>query len=34
MEQLPISGRNWMQLSMMVPGITANTVGDTPGIAG
>lgn len=34
MEQLPIAGRNWMQLSMMVPGITANTVGDTPGISG
>jgi hypothetical protein len=34
MEQLPISGRNWMQLSMMVPGITANTVTDTPGISG
>ena len=34
MEELPISGRNWMQLSMMVPGITANTVGDTPGISG
>src|SRR5262245_32304953 len=31
MEELPISGRNWMQLSMMVPGITANSVGDTPG---
>ncbi len=34
MEQLPISGRNWMQLSMMVPGITANAVSDTPGISG
>jgi hypothetical protein len=34
MEQLPIAGRNWMQLSMMVPGITANAVSDTPGIAG
>lgn len=34
MEELPISGRNWMQLSMMVPGITANAVGDTPGISG
>jgi hypothetical protein len=34
MEQLPISGRNWMQLSMMVPGITANTVTDTPGVSG
>ena len=34
MEQLPISGRNWMQLSMMVPGITANTASDTPGISG
>jgi hypothetical protein len=34
MEELPISGRNWMQLSMMVPGITANAVSDTPGISG
>jgi hypothetical protein len=34
MEQLPIAGRNWMQLSMMVPGITANAVSDTPGISG
>ncbi|MGE0126371.1 MAG: carboxypeptidase regulatory-like domain-containing protein [Vicinamibacterales bacterium] len=34
MEQLPINGRNWMQLSMMVPGITANAVSDTPGISG
>ena len=34
MEQLPIAGRNWMQLSMMVPGITANAVTDTPGISG
>jgi hypothetical protein len=34
MEELPISGRKWMQLSMMVPGITANAVGDTPGISG
>jgi Carboxypeptidase regulatory-like domain len=27
MEELPISGRNWMELSMLVKGITANDVG-------
>ena len=27
MEELPISGRNWMELSMMVKGVTANDVG-------
>jgi hypothetical protein len=33
MEQLPIAGRNWQQLSMMVKGITANTVGNQPGVS-
>jgi hypothetical protein len=32
MEQLPISGRNWQQLSMMVKGITANTINSQPGV--
>jgi hypothetical protein len=32
MEQLPIEGRNWQQLSMMVKGITANTVNNQPGV--
>jgi hypothetical protein len=32
MEQLPISGRNWQQLSMMVKGVTANTVTNQPGV--
>jgi hypothetical protein len=32
MENLPISGRNWQQLSTMVKGITANTVGNQPGV--
>ena len=34
MEALPINGRNWMELSMMVKGITANTVTDQPGVNG
>ncbi len=32
MEQLPLQGRNWMELAMMVKGITANSVVDTPGV--
>ena len=32
MEQLPISGRNWQQLAMMVKGITANTINNQPGV--
>lgn len=32
MDQLPIAGRNWQQLSMMVKGITANTVVNQPGV--
>jgi len=34
MEQLPIQGRNWMELSKMVKGITANDVDNNrPGVA-
>ena len=33
MESLPLQGRNWMELSMMVKGVTANDVGNTPGVA-
>ncbi|HYU78932.1 MAG TPA: TonB-dependent receptor [Vicinamibacterales bacterium] len=33
MEDLPISGRNWMELSLQVKGITANTISTTPGVA-
>jgi hypothetical protein len=34
MESLPISGRNWMELSMQVKGITANTISrSSPGPA-
>ena len=32
MEQLPLQGRNWMELSKLVKGITANDVGNTPGV--
>jgi hypothetical protein len=31
MEQLPLQGRNWIELSMLVKGITANNVTETPG---
>jgi len=33
MEQLPLQGRNWMELSMMVKGITANNIGNQPGVS-
>jgi hypothetical protein len=33
MEALPINGRNWMELSMMVKGVTANTVSNRPGVS-
>src|SRR4029450_2932596 len=35
MEELPISGRNWMSLSMMVKGVTANdvSINSRPGTA-
>jgi hypothetical protein len=32
MEELPILGRNWMELALQVKGITANNVGDRPGV--
>jgi hypothetical protein len=31
MAELPLQGRNWQELSMMVKGVTANNVGNTPG---
>jgi hypothetical protein len=33
MEQLPIAGRNWQQLTSMVKGITANTITSRPGVS-
>ncbi len=33
MEQLPLQGRNWMELSKLVKGITANDVSNTPGVS-
>src|SRR5581483_8242017 len=33
MESLPLQGRNWMELSKMVKGITANDVTNTPGVS-
>jgi hypothetical protein len=32
MEELPLQGRNWMELAMIVKGITANAVTDQPGV--
>ena len=32
MAELPLQGRNWMELSLMVKGITANSIGNTPGV--
>ncbi len=32
MEELPLQGRNWMELAMVVKGITANEVSDRPGV--
>ncbi len=32
MEELPLYGRNWIELSMQVKGITANAVDNTPGV--
>jgi hypothetical protein len=31
MAELPLQGRNWQELSLMVKGVTANNVGATPG---
>ncbi len=33
MEELPLQGRNWLELSKLVKGITANEVSNTPGVA-
>ena len=33
METLPLQGRNWLELSKLVKGITANEIGNTPGVA-
>ncbi len=33
MEELPIQGRNWMELSMMVKGVTANNITNQPGVS-
>jgi hypothetical protein len=32
MEQLPLQGRNWMELAMQVRGVIANAVDNTPGV--
>src|SRR5262245_28953222 len=32
MEAMPLQGRNWLELSMLVKGITANNVTNSPGI--
>lgn len=32
MEELPLAGRNWMELALQVKGITANNVVDAPGL--
>jgi hypothetical protein len=32
MEDLPLQGRNWLELAMIVKGITANDVSDRPGV--
>jgi len=32
MESLPLQGRNWTELSMLVKGITANSVQNRPGV--
>jgi hypothetical protein len=33
MEELPIAGRNWQQLTAMVKGITANEISSRPGVS-
>ncbi len=33
MESLPLQGRNWIELSNMVKGMTANNIVNTPGVA-
>jgi hypothetical protein len=32
MEELPLQGRNWIELAMVVKGITTNAVDNTPGV--
>ena len=32
MEELPLQGRNWQELSLLVKGITANSVTERPGV--
>src|SRR5215472_11462571 len=32
MEELPLAGRNWMELSLQIKGITANNVDQRPGV--
>jgi hypothetical protein len=32
MAELPLQGRNWQELSLMVKGITANNISNTPGV--
>ncbi len=33
MAELPLQGRNWQELSLMVKGVTANNVTNTPGVS-
>jgi hypothetical protein len=33
MDQLPLQGRNWLELSKLVKGITANEISNNPGVA-
>jgi hypothetical protein len=30
MKNVPLNGRNWMELSLTVPGVTVNSIGNTP----
>ena len=32
MESMPLSGRNWLELSMLVKGVTGNNVSNAPGV--